>query len=100
MSDSQSTIALETGMLADQFTLCLWGRAGVRVLSGRLQIEILLKLPEDLSDLRPQVGYGIGDRVVILQTQQRRQLLTVSSGEIISNDSFFRAAPGQMARLM
>ena len=49
----------------------------MRVLSGRLQIEIILKLPEDLSDLRPQVGYGIGDRVVILQAQQRRQLLLV-----------------------
>ena len=49
----------------------------MRALSGCLQIEVLLKRPEDLPDIWTQIRHGIGDRVVVLQAQQRRQLLLV-----------------------
>lgn len=42
-------------------------------------VEVLLKAGEDLPDLfRPaQVGNGVGDGIVVLEFQQRRQFLLV-----------------------
>src|SRR5438105_1786721 len=74
------------GFMVDQAVLLLRasrrGRPWRGSCSGPFLIQVLLEAGERLSDVggAPQVSDGIRDRVVILETQQRRQLRFIELG--------------------